>query len=344
MRMPHVAAVASLLLAACSAETVAPPPPAPVDWHSFDARRAAPPKPPSPDERPLAESYLAAIAAPDLAPLKPLLDDTTHCSFPGRDDVRGADQVLRAHEVVFGPLDARSVAATRIWRMGTVQAVEWTMTATHARPWLGLAPTDKPIAVRGLALLWAQQDGQLADIHVYFDAVAAKASLGIGPKALRGLVPPPLPTGAPKVYARSSTDEPAKNVAPVRAALDALEENKESVFLASMSDGVEIHTLQLDRPMRGKEEARAYFRNMRKGIAQLDTTIVGAWGVDSFAVVEYTFSGEQIGPIGWIPFVRDRVVRVEAVDVVEVRDGHIASIWRFDDLGELAVPPAGASR
>jgi hypothetical protein len=62
---------------------------------------------------------------------------------------------------------------------------------------------------------------------------------------------------------------------------------------------------------------------------------MGAWGVGKFAIVEYSVSGEQLGPIGWVPPKRDNVVRFEVVDVCEMRDGKIARVWRYDNPAEM---------
>jgi hypothetical protein len=77
---------------------------------------------------------------------------------------------------------------------------------------------------------------------------------------------------------------------------------------------------------------------MHKAIAQLDTTVVNGWGISTFAIVEYTIAGEQLGPIGWIPMQKDAVFRLHVVDVAELRDGRIARVWRYDNPSEMATP------
>jgi hypothetical protein len=122
----------------------------------------------------------------------------------------------------------------------------------------------------------------------------------------------------------------------VKAALDALENNNEAAYVASMTDDVDVSTLERASPARGKADARTYYKTMHKTIGQLDTTVMGAWGVGQFAIVEYSIAGEQLGPIMWIPAQRDRVVRWELVDVCEIHDGKIARIWRYDNPIQIA--------
>ena len=54
--------------------------------------------------------------------------------------------------------------------------------------------------------------------------------------------------------------------------------------------------------------------------------------------MEYSITGEQLAPIGWVPLQRDRVVRLHAVDVNEVRNAKIARVWRYDNPAEMTTP------
>jgi hypothetical protein len=88
--------------------------------------------------------------------------------------------------------------------------------------------------------------------------------------------------------------------------------------------------------MRGWDTARKYYDAMNRMIGQLETRIDNAWGIQSFVVGEYAISGLQLGPIAFVPMVRDRVVQLHIVDVAELRDGRIARIWRYDNPSEIA--------
>jgi hypothetical protein len=56
--------------------------------------------------------------------------------------------------------------------------VEWTLTGTQARDWMGVPATHKSAGVKGLTLLWTKDDGSIIDVHVYFDVAAVQAQLG----------------------------------------------------------------------------------------------------------------------------------------------------------------------
>jgi hypothetical protein len=336
-----LAGVAALALVAggCSGETVVKPPPAPVNWQSFthggtDAGASTP----GAKLSALAQQYSDALGSSGFASLGPLLNEDAHFSFPGPglDDVQGPNAVVQAHAALFGSFDQRRFVPSRVLLTASEQTVEWTMSGVQARDWMGAAATHKPVVIQGVTLLWTKDDGTVTDFHVYFDVAVVKAQVGEGPRELQGLAPPAMPSGPPQVVEGNTlaTD----NAATVRSALNALENITESAYVDTMADDVEVHTLDRAEPARGREEQRAYFKAMHKAIAQLDTTIDNSFSVGSYAVVEYSITGEQLAPIGWVPLQRNRVVKLHAVDVAEVQNAKIARVWRYDNPSEMATP------
>jgi ketosteroid isomerase-like protein len=335
-----VLALAATLVVSCSDETVARPPSPPVNWSSLDAQPVTDAGPPGPTarERAASQRYVAALASPGFAQLTALLDDDVHIAFPGGDDLQGRAPTVHAHELLFGAFDDRVVVANRLWRTANAQVVEWTLRGVHAREWMEVAATHKSVTFKGLALLWTKDDGSLVDIHVYFDVAVVKAMLGIGPKSLLALPVPPLPViGAPNAFDQTGSSAEKRNVALVSAELDALEGNREADYVAAVTDDAELSTPERAEPRRGKDAFKAYFAGMHKAISQLDTTTQNAWGVAQFAIVEYVISGEQVGPIEWVPAQRNNVVRLQTVDIAEIRDGAIAHVWRYDNPAQITV-------
>jgi ketosteroid isomerase-like protein/predicted ester cyclase len=327
------------VLGACSSETVGPPPSAPVNWQSLQPHPVidAGPDIVTAKERALPAAYATALAAPGLAPLGPLLDDEVHFVSPGMDDVHGRDAVVRAHDALFGAFDDRKISTDRVWRTPNEQTIEWTMTGTQARDWMKVSATHKPVAFRGLSLLWTTDNGSITDVHVYVDVAIVKAQLGVGPKELLMQPPAQPPAGPTQVYEQAQTGPSGdkSHVAAVQSWLDALENNNEAGYLGAVTDDVEVHTSERPQPLRGKEEAKAYYRATRRAIGQLDTTVENGWGVAPFVVVEYSIAGEQLGPIGWVPAQRDKVDRLEVVDICELADGKIARVWRYDNPAQI---------
>ena len=167
-----------------------------------------------------------------------------------------------------------------------------------------------------------------------FDVAVVKAQLGVGVDPLLGLPLPQLPAGTRQDYEQAANPEETANVAQVRTMLDALENNV-SAYLASMSDDIEVSTLERLQPARGKEDARAYYKALHKTVGELDTSIRNAWGIGQFVIVEYLIMGEQRGPIGWIPVQHDTVLKLTVVDVMEMRERKIARAWRYDNPSEI---------
>jgi ketosteroid isomerase-like protein len=332
----HVALLAGLLVG-CSSETVAQPPPPPVNWNALHV-------PPKPDagadivsamERALPDTYAAALASPGFARLAPLLDDEAHFASPGMDDARGRSAVVHANELLLGAFDQRKVSLSRVWRTPSEQAIEWTFAGAQERDWLGIPATHKAVTFKGLTLLWTKDDGSIVDEHVYFDVAVVKAQLGVGPKDLLALPPAAAGGGPPQVFEQVGSAEEKANVAAIRASLDALEKNDEAGYAGAMTEDVEVTTPEKPQPLRGRDGAKAYFRAMHKAIGQLDTTVDGIWGVGRFVIVEYSISGEQIGPIAWIAPQRDKVIRLQLADIAELRDGKIARLWRYDNPAQI---------
>jgi ketosteroid isomerase-like protein len=357
------------LAAGCSSESVGPPPAPPVNWHSLDPKPKVDAARPGPteSERRLADVYATALGGGAANGPDPLtgpalgahLDEDARFEFPGWQDVHGRDAVVRAHALLFGAFDRRIFTLTRVWRTPSQQALEWTLTAVQARDWNGVAATGRPVRVAGLTVLSTTDEGLIAEVHVYMDAAAVRAQLGAGPKELQALpmaqvAPAPLgsassgmaegmadaspPDAASKVFEQSGSADEMSAVMLVRASLDALEGNHEAAYADTMSDDVEIHTSERAQPWRGKADARAYFKAIRKAIGQLDTTVMNAQGVATFAIVEYTIAGEQLGPLFWMPAQRDKAIRLHVADVVEVGAGKIRRIWRYGNPEEVLKP------
>jgi hypothetical protein len=336
-----IGATLCAFLVGCSAGTSDSPPPAPVDWHAFqprpkpDASKAAP----TAKELAVAQAYARTLESPAITALGPQLDDDVHFSFPGMEDARGRDAVVHKHSILFGAFDDRRVTTTRVFRTDSIQALEWTMAGTQAREWMGVPATRKPVVMAGFTILWTKDDGAILDVHIYFDIAVVKAALGVGPKGLLALPPLPAPSTPPQIYDQTGSPQETSAVGLVHASLDALEGTSEPAFIDNFADDFEVFTLQRAQPGRGKDDARAYFKATHKAIAQLDTTVDNAWGIDRFVVTEYTIAGEQLGPIGWIPVQRDKVVRFHVVQVNEVREGKIARTWRYDNPSEVLGAP-----
>jgi ketosteroid isomerase-like protein len=333
-----------LCIAACSGESNIAPQPAPIDQHAFELPRYvdAGTNGPTEKERAAASNYAAALASQGLSQLSALLAPDVHFVVPGLGDGRGRDGALRVHDTLFGGFDGRAFAVSRVWRTASTQVIEWTMTGTHAREWMGVAPTKKPVSFQGASVIWTKDDGTISDLHVFVDVAVVKAQLGAGPKELSDLPPAPAPSGQPQIIDQATSPEEATNVAIAHDSVDALERGDPAAYLATFADDVELHTLERAQPLRGKGEQKGAFSSLHKAISQLDTTVDNKWGVATTVIIEYSINGGQVAALGWIPAARDKTVVLQVLDVAEIKSGKIARIWRYSNPEQVmnsSLPP-----
>jgi len=322
-------------LSGCAAETVERPAPPPVDWRSLEQRSA----PVAPDrtaatlqERAVAGAWAKAMDSPDFAGLAPLLDEEVHFRFAAARDVHGRDEVIQAHRALLGAYERRHFQLTRVLMTDSSQVLEWTASAVDKG-------TKKPVAWKGLTLLWTRDDGSIADCHLYYDEAVLEAQVGKGPGEFPGPPPvPAIPGGAIEEVEQRRTGDESAEVATVRAALQALEDGDEAAYLNAFADDVEVSTLEKAEPARGKASEKAGFKAMRGAIGYLATSVENRWGVGRYVVVEYQIVGEQRRPIGWIPMHKGSLIKHVIVDVIDMRGGRIARVSRYDDPIQIAAP------
>jgi hypothetical protein len=332
--------IALVLLAAfaqaCSSETVAMWPPPPVHFMAGPGvASTSSPVTPTDKERGLADAYLKALSSPGFVGLDSIVDEQGRIALGAR-NTHGRERVLKVHEDAFGAFDQRHFFTNRVWLTDSThpldaQAFEWTMTGVQARVWLGIAPTLKPVVIKGLTLIWTNDDGIISDLHVYFDEGMVRAQLGSGPPELQKLPLPSADAGTHEVFERTGTAEENANVGVARAMIQALEADKESDFMSTLDDNVQVFTSDHAEPTRGKNAARQYFRTLRGSIHHLDTVVENAWGTGSFAVVEYAITGLQQAPLPRVTFAADRPLHTQFVDIAELKGGRMVRIWRYSD-------------
>jgi hypothetical protein len=320
----------ALVLISCASERVDAPPPVPADWRSINAPPAVVVKGPTAKERAIAEAYVTALGSPAFDKIGAMFDEMGHVGF-GRHEARGRDKIIEVHKALFGAFDDRKCALGRIWRTDDVQIVEWVMTGVQAREWFGVAQTQRPVVIRGTAVLWTQDEGTLTDAHLYFSIPVVKAQLGVGPKELQDFVAtsPPAPlTGA---FDKEDSPREKLNEAVVRTMLDDFENGKENDFLAAFTDNVEIESVSRPKTQK-KEDVRSYYRSMRRLIGALDTQVVSLRAVTKYVLLENLISGEQYAAVGYTPAPPDHAASIEMADVIELTDDNkIAHIWRYEN-------------
>lgn len=328
------------LASACSSEKVGPPPAPPVNWNSLQAKPVVDAGEPKATEREAAIASAYTKALGDFGGLPALLDETVNMRF-GKQIAHGRESVVKLHDTLFGAFSQRSVVASRVWLTESFQAIELTISGTQTREWMGVAPTQKPAAIKCIMLVWTQDAGTISEVHLMFDVNSVKAQL-------TGAAPLPA-ANPPHVFEATNSLDEMSNKAMVRSSINALESlthtgsgdagtlvTGEAGYLSTFTDDVEI--FGSGKSLHGKDDARAYFRTMRGAISQLDTMVINTFAAGPFVVVEYTINGEQVAPLSSIPFTRSQLVALNVIDVVELKDGKIWHVWRYDNPFELSAP------
>ncbi len=331
--MGAVKAFALALLAACSPEVVPRPPPPPANWASLDTR-------PAPDaavasvtesERAIAATYLQALSSGDDAALGRVLADEVHFTLAGLETtaVYGRAAVARAHAALFAAYPTRTFAATRVLVTEHQQSIEWAMTGKDKE-------TGKPVGIRGVVVISTNDDGTIQDLHLYFDQGVLQAQVSGQPAEIAGLPLVAAPAAPVQRIEQNGGAAERADAAAVAHWLDALETD-ENAYAAAATDDVELATPQRATPAAGKPALRAYFEMMHRTISRLDTQLDSAIGVGPYVVAEYHVVGVQRAKYLYVP-VKDPVIKVGSVDVIEMKDGKIARVWRYDDPLEVLQP------
>ncbi len=336
--------VSAPLLLACGSADVEQPAPAPVDPRIYQpaVRAAIVTKTPFEKGRETLDQVGRALAQGDLKALTPLFDAEADMSFPGMPDASDRDGLLKALGDLLGPFSDRKYAPSRIWQSGEAAVVEWTMTATQSGEWMGVKPTGKQVAIRGVSLFWFSLNGSINDLHLYFDPGAILAQLGAAPKGVEAGPPPQLAT-TPQVFVAAGSEQEKKDVHVLNASYDALELKNEAGFLAPFADDVEVIRLDRTAPERGKEERRKLAKWISRGLSSLAQNPLNAWGVGPYVIEEYTITGVNSGPIGGVP-PSGHSVRLHLVDIVEMRDEKIVREWTYGNSLELAAQMGSVAR
>ena len=324
-------------LYACGSADVEQPTAPPVDARLYQptaARVAGPQQTRVEHARESADAFGRALGENDLKSLTALLDPDVDFSFPGRSSATERNGTLQALSELFGSFSGRKYAASRMWQIGDSAVVEWTMTGVHSGPWMGVNPTQKPVAIRGVSLLWFNANGLIIDLHLYFDCGAVLAELGAPPNAAITTGPVPVLAASSALTVASGGPEERANVAIVNASWDALEVKNESGYLAPFADDVEVTRFDRVSSDHGKDDRKKFFRWVTTGMSSLAQTPLNAWGAGNFVIEEYTLGGVHSGKLTTTP-PSGHSLRLNYLDIYELQNGKIARAWTYGNSLEL---------
>src|SRR5580658_6831947 len=341
MRTSHfIALVPSVLLAclsACGSAEVEQPAAPPIDPRLYKpalAQAAGAQKSPLERNRGAAEAFARELAQNDAKALSELLDPDVDFTFPGRSDATDRPGTLKALDELFGAFSSRTYAADRVWQIGEAIAVEWAMKGTHSSPWMGVAPTQKEVSIRGVTLQWFNLNGLINEVHVYFDCGSVLAQMGASPNKSIEAGPPAIFAPSPVVTLASGSADEKANVGIVNASWDALEAKNEAGYLAPMVNGIEVTRADRAAVETGKEERKKFFHWVVAGVSSLSQTPLNAWGAGNFVIEEYTITGVHSGKLTAQP-PSGHALRLHYLDIDEMQGGKIVRTWTYGNVLEL---------
>ena len=319
--MRNAALLLTLLLAGCGGNR--PPPAAPIATE-------APAAPPSGDKQlALAKRYIVALQAADV---KASYAPDAKLVFAGLPDAAGADVIAKRYKRLFGSLADFKVAASRIWIRGNHVAIEWAASGVAARPWMGFPAKGSPIGFPALTLLTLNDGGLIKEEHTYIDLVTVLTQIGAGPAGAKARAAPPL-AAAPEVVISSGRPGEDRGVELSKAMAAAMDRGDEAAYIALVTSDVAHANAAAAEPAVGVDKERDHFRRSLHAFRDLKQPSDG-WGVQDFALVEWTATGKNVGAIGPFP-ATNKTVTWHGADVVQVRDGKISRITVYFDRIEL---------
>jgi predicted ester cyclase len=332
--------LASLVLcAACGSAAVDQPGPAPVDPRLFqDAGLRAIHKRTTEDvvreERAAVLAVFTGYGHDGFAEAIPKLDVEGDLSFPGVPDATNREGALKELGELFGPFSQRAFTVGREWDAPSVVITEWSMTGVHSGVYMGVAPTQKPVSIKGLAIFWFDQQGMIVNTHLFFDVGAVLAELGKAPKGIEPPVPPAAGAAPSPAVTATGSDDEKKNLATINASWDSFEAKKEAGYLAPLSGDIDVFRLDRAAPEHGKAERKKFFKWAAGGIASLSQTPTNAWAIGPFVIEEYTLEGVQSGPLTDAPN-SGHALRLHYCDIDEFANGEVVRTWTYGNSLEL---------
>jgi uncharacterized protein (TIGR02246 family) len=344
IRLVLAAALAAVTAADCGTENELPKTaPPPFEWASLDgSSSAAAPSATSGgsaidpgDLRVVALKKLdVTLAGNDPKAYAELFATDASVVIPGISEWKGREDVAALHTKIFHAFDDVKVGASRVWVKRDFAAVEWTLVGTHARTWLGVNATSKPVAMQGLSVYTFDADGRVKTARVHFDVVAVLVQLGAAVPSLEAGPKPTLPTTTDVVIAQGSPEEDA-NAAANDAAGKALEQGNVDLFLAPLADDVE-HLRNSGPPTKGRDAERKAFETITKAMTDRKVK-VESWGVKSFVIDEFTIAAVNSGSLahaaGAAP--TKKPVTWRGATVIEVKDKKVVRLWTYVNRAEL---------
>jgi len=262
-------------------------------------------------------------------------------------DMTGPDQIQAGYQKLFDAFSNFKTAGNRIFKKDDVVVVEWAFTGTHSGDLWGIKATEKPVGANGIDLFWFDKDsGLIKEHHVYYDGATILSQIGISKGKARPI--PTLSASMPTPIESKGTPEESKNVDAYKALAVTMDNHKEADFLAAVADNVEYDDYTMPQTMKGKAEAKKFFKEMTTAFPDMKTTVNNAWGFGDFVVAESVGTGTNKGPMMGMPATK-KSVTMKMAEVHQFKDGKLVRGWGYSNAADMMqqmglMPAPGAAK
>ena len=232
------------------------------------------------------------------------------------------------------------------------------LTGTHTGPMktpMGEVPaTNKKIGQLMFHRLTIDDENRANEEWAYFDPATMASQLGLLPKEappLRAAMDKGL-DGAPIVVVAADDDKEKKNLDAVKKAHATFLTHKVPDIMAMWADdGLQSDQAEA-KDYKGKKEVQAATEAFMKAFPDFKTTGEPAlYAAGDYVVMTGAFEATNSGPLGKMK-ATNKKVSGQFADVMELKDGKVAKLWRFRNgmatatqlglMPEPKAPPAGA--
>ncbi len=292
-----------------------------------------------------------AVTSKDAKKASAIMTDDVSFTMIGMPEGHGKADADKAHEMWFSSVgDIKAgFAQTFCSEKEATCAIHWAWTSTDSKGlYPGAKPTNKAIGGNILTYVWLNADGLVKKQVNYLNMIS--------PLAQAGLVPPgtpanmaaslkkmsqPVPTLPASVenFVSSGSETETKNIEVVKTRLAAFDNHKTADVLATNTDDLEHWGNDMDKPMKGKAEAKKIVDGLFAAFPDAKEPATTWLAAGDFVVTEEAFTGTQKKAFMGMP-ATNKSSTMHSAWVYQLKGGKIAKTWAFSNPMEGAPAPA----
>jgi steroid delta-isomerase-like uncharacterized protein len=249
-------------------------------------------------------------------------------------DASGREAIAQSYEKLFQAFNDFKTAPTKVFMKGDVVAVEWVFNGTHTGDLYGIKATEKKAGAQGFDVMWFSPEGLIKEHHVYYDGATVLSQIGVSKAKARPI--PAMPSGAPAVVTGTGSADETKNLDLLKGMHAALEGKKEADFTNLVADTAEYDDMTQPQGMKGKPDAKKFYKEVTTGFPDVKFTVSNAWGFGDVVVSEVSWTGTHKGSFFGIAPTK-KTVNTKSVSVMQVKDGKMVKGWAYANGADFAM-------